>query len=92
MKGKYAIGSIYFFENVVVFGNPLELGKRIKSQLGEFLGIVRGIMPVDPYYVLYERIKHLPGFLKKQRIKRQFKKLGMNRKQIRDFKKYQRKL
>ena len=66
MKGNIAIGHIYFFENVVVYGNPLELGKRIKSQLGEFLGIVRGLMPVDPYFVLYERIRHRRSYLKRK--------------------------
>jgi len=59
------VGFAWFFENVVVFGNPLELGKRLKSQLGEFLGIVKCVIPKDPYCILYERLKNTKAWEKR---------------------------
>jgi len=59
------VGYAWVFENIVVYGNPLELGKRLKSQLGEFLGVIKCVVPDDPYYVLYERIRHTKAWLKR---------------------------
>ena len=68
------IGYAWVFENIVVYGNPMELGKRMKSQLGEFLGVIKAVMPYDPYKVLYERLKHKKSWLKRhpQRTLNQF--------------------
>ncbi|MEM3579225.1 MAG: hypothetical protein QXL54_03255 [Candidatus Bathyarchaeia archaeon] len=55
---KCKVGYVWVFENIVVYGNPLQLGKRIRQQLGDFLGVVKGVIPDDPYYLLYERLKH----------------------------------
>lgn len=79
MQPQLAIGHVYCFENIVVYGNPLELGKRIKSQLGEFLGIVKGVIPVDPYFVLYERLKHKPSYLKRQKLRKFLRKRHITR-------------
>jgi hypothetical protein len=59
------VGYAYVFENVVVYDNPMQLGKRLKTQLGEFLGIVKGLIPNDPYYVLYQRLKHRSSWLRR---------------------------
>jgi len=65
-KLKAAVGYAWVFENIVVYGSsPLELGKRLKSQLGEFLGVVKCLMPYDPYRVLYERLKHTEAWKKR---------------------------
>jgi len=65
MSERERIGCAYVFENIVVYGNPTELGKRLKSQLGEFLGIVKGLIPTDPYYLLYMRLKHRKSWLRR---------------------------
>lgn len=43
-----AVGYAWFFENIVVFNDPHQLGKRIKGQLGQFLGVVKCVIPFDP--------------------------------------------
>jgi hypothetical protein len=65
MERMSKIGYAWVFENIVVYGNPLELGTRIKSQLGEFIGVIKGVIPTDPYFVLYERLKHTRSWRKR---------------------------
>ena len=60
------IGLCYFFENIVVFGNPIQLGSRIQNQLGEFLGAVYCKMPNDPFYLLYKRIQNTKSYIKRK--------------------------
>lgn len=59
------VGYAWVFSDIVVYGDPHELGKRLKSQLGEFLGVIKCVMPSDPYFVLYERLKHTKAWQKR---------------------------
>lgn len=60
------IGYAFFFENIVVYGDPRGLGKRIKSQLGELLGVVYGKIPNDHFCILYSRIFHTKSWIKRK--------------------------
>lgn len=80
---KTKVGYAYVFENIVVYDPPIELGKRKKSQLGEFLGIVKALIPYDQYYVLYEWLKQDPKYVQRQEIRKHLKRLGIKKREIR---------
>lgn len=60
------VGHCYFYENIVVFGDPKQLSKRMQSNLGEYLGKVYCLMPADPYYVLYEFLRDSKAYIKRR--------------------------
>lgn len=78
------VGVAWVFEKGVVYGSPSDLlstlrSRTAKSRFGEFIGVVKGLIPIDPYYVLYEYLQDSPSFLLRQRIRRHNKKLGITR-------------
>ena len=77
------VGYAFFFERVVVF-SPIEgsvstllswtssKGRRRFS--GEYLGTVKGIVPVDPYRITYHVHHSTEAFKKRQKDKAWFKR------------------
>lgn len=90
-------GYAWFFEHTVVYG-PGSLResftsvrslfgekskKRILSKHGGFLGVVKGRIPVDPHYVLYEYHTHTEAFKKRKKIRDFMKKHGITKQEMR---------
>lgn len=64
------VGYAWFFERIVVYGSfshvtSLFRSKRMRTKAGKFLGVVKGLIPADPFRVLYEYHKHTKGFKKR---------------------------
>jgi hypothetical protein len=74
------VGYAWVFEKAVVYGPgslreswrsvKLLMGrkskKRIESKFGRFIGPVKGLLPVDPYFITYEFLKSTPGYKKRK--------------------------
>lgn len=82
-EARLKIGHAQVFENIVVYGDPAALGKRKRSQLGKHLGTVKGVIPEDPYRVLYEHLKSSPAFKQRQKIRKHLKKIGLRKRELR---------
>ncbi|MBA7676505.1 hypothetical protein ES703_84747 [subsurface metagenome] len=80
---KVAIGYAWVFERAVVFGSVSDLlstyNKRKRKKFGSFVGVVKAVIPVDPFHVLYVYLKHTPEFLQRQKIRVQRRKLHIKK-------------
>ena len=70
------IGYAFVFENTVMFGQSIQdllsatRTKRTRRKHGEYVGTVKGLIPVDPYHVIYFYHKHTEAFKKRQRLRK----------------------
>jgi hypothetical protein len=53
------VGYAWFFEKTVIYGSVQDMlsvlrSRTAKNKHGQFVGIVKCLIPTDPYYVLYE--------------------------------------
>lgn len=78
------VGYAWFFENIVIYGDTSALIhfllSRKSKNYGEFLGVVKGFIPVDPFYVLYQWINWKPTptidrYLERKKMRSLVKKL-----------------
>lgn len=84
-----AVGYAWFFENAVIFGSAqdvisMKFGGR--KNFGEFLGVVRGVVPQDKFQVLYERLKDTAGYKKREQERAVLERLGLSRRKMRILK------
>ena len=90
--GSYELAYAFFFENLVVYGSIHDflnfLNGSQKKKLGEFLGVVKAVVPRDPYRVAYEWIKHTEGFKKREKQRRGLAKVGLSMRKMRHMKKH----
>jgi len=82
------VGYAWFFENTVIYGTIQDVltvlrSRNAKSKHGQFVGIVKGLIPVDPYYVLYEYLKHSKRFLQRQRERKFRHRMGITKQEMR---------
>lgn len=75
---KWRIGFAWVFEKAIAWGPPQDiftlLGRKPKK-FGQFIGVVKGVIPVLPFHVPYMWLKHSEAF-KKRRFLR---KMGFRR-------------
>lgn len=85
LKGE--VGHAFVFDNAVVFGGISDLitvtRGRGRRKFGEFLGAVKGVVPVDPYRVLYTYLKDTPAFRRRQAERRLRRRLKIKRTELR---------
>jgi hypothetical protein len=62
----FGLGYAHFFENIVVYDKPVGLGKRVKSQLGNYISSVYGLVPKDVSCILYVRLSHTKSWIKRK--------------------------
>jgi hypothetical protein len=74
------VGYAWVFERAVIYGpGPIRESftavrslfgmkskARIESRFGRFIGPIKGLIPVDPFYVTYEFLKSTPGYKKRK--------------------------
>lgn len=86
------VGLAWFFERTVIYGSyqdvRMVLGskskKRILGKHGAFIGVVKGVIPTDPYRVLYECHKHTQAFKERQKIRAFQRKHGISKLEMRN--------
>lgn len=85
-----AVGYAWFFENIVIYGDGRAvlhfLHSKKSKNYGEFLGAVKGLIPVDPYCILYQWINAKPTptikrYLKRKAFRSLVKKMSKNQPQ-----------
>lgn len=89
------VGYAWFFEHTVIYGPFLNVlavfGKKSKNRIlskhGAFIGVVKGLIPVDPFYVLYEYHHHTKAFLERQKFRVWKRKRGITRLQLQNNRK-----
>jgi len=81
------VGYVWVFERAVVYGESLleVIHLEGKKNFGEFVGLVRGLIPVDDHYVLYEYLKHTHRFIARQKERAFLERIGLSRRKIRKY-------
>jgi len=82
MEMMFQIGFAWCFENAVIFGDAHAMlrclhRRNAKKRFGLFLGLVKGLIPVDPYYILILDFRHTKGFIERQHLR----KLGVKKRE-----------
>lgn len=84
---KMVIGYAWVFDNAVVFGDFSDLlsvtAGRGRRKFGELIGVVKGLIPQDPYHVIYFYYKHSKAYLQRQKLRKLRRKLGIKRTELR---------
>jgi hypothetical protein len=83
------VGYAWFFEKTVIYGSTQDvrtmLGSRnAKNRHGQFVGVVKALIPVDPYYVLFEYFKSTTAFLNRQKERNFQRRRGITKREMRD--------
>lgn len=84
------VGFAWVFGKIVVFGTAqdvrsLAAGKRSRLKMGAFIGKVKGVIPVDPYRVLYTYHKSSEAYKQRQAVRVSRRKLGVTRLEARSL-------
>jgi hypothetical protein len=82
IKLELQVGFAWCFEKAVVFGDVHAMlmclhRRNAKNRYGLFLGVVKGLIPKDPYYVLILDFRHTKGFIERQHLR----KLGVKKRE-----------
>ena len=88
------VGYAWFFENIVVF-DPRGASSMLSflagskhKKLGEFLGVVKALIPTHPYYILYEYLRNTKGYKQRQKEARVLRRLGLSRREMKFMKQH----
>jgi len=78
MEIKTTIGLVWIFENAIVYGSVTDVLTILRSKVhrrkfGNFIGIVKGLIPQHSIFVLFEYLHHDKRYIERQKI-RAFKK------------------
>jgi hypothetical protein len=89
------VGYAWFFEKTVIYGSASDVlsvlqSRNAKTKHGQFISVVKTLIPVDPYYVLYTYLHDSSAFAKRQRERKFRRKMGITRLEARDQPKLQR--
>lgn len=83
---KYKVGHAWIYDNLVIYGDFSDVLSLLRGhgrrKAGSFLGVVKAVIPVDPYRVLYEYLKHSPAYIQRQKVRKHRKKLGITMKEL----------
>jgi len=75
------LGFSWYFENISIYGSAQDLismlNNRKAKHYGEFLGVVYGMIPYDPYRVVYQWINDTPAFKQREALRSMRKKAHM---------------
>lgn len=86
------VGYAWVFEKTAIYGSAQDMismlrSRNAKNRHGQFVGVVKTVIPVDPYCVLFEYFKSTAAFLKRQKERRFKRRMGITRLQMRDQRK-----
>ncbi len=85
-------GYAIVFENIVVYAEKSRSSLKDavnfilnnkKKNFGERLGVIEGLVPLDPYRVTYQYLKQTKGFKHRQQEKKVLKKMKLSRGKMR---------
>jgi len=87
-KPYYCIGFAWVFENIVVYGSILDLFSFLRSKVhkrkaGNFIGVVKGLIPYNETFILFEYLHHDKRYLQRMKIRAFNKRMKITRLQQR---------
>jgi rRNA processing protein Gar1 len=86
MQPEYRVGFAWVFEGLVVYGSISDLLTFLRSKVhrkkaGNFVGVVKGLIPVNQTFVLFEYLRHDKRFIQRRKERAFYKRMKITRRQ-----------
>ena len=76
------VGYSWYFENITIYGPASAMLRMLQdkkaSRYGEYLGVVYGEIPTDPYRIVYQWVNSSPAFKQREALRSMRKRVHIS--------------